>query len=87
MTEKMHTRFIREAMQEADIKKISPFIVMKRKVNYRDSSSNYKCCAQCRNRQAVNFCGKGRNQCIIIGISCNSHADVIGEKVCDYYKF
>ncbi|MHA2179844.1 MAG: hypothetical protein ACXAAH_00320 [Promethearchaeota archaeon] len=72
-------------IKDAKKKGISPYLLMKRKANYRKKIKDcIRHCGTCREGVHVNFKDKARFQCQVIGITGSDEANVDENHVCDY---
>ena len=70
-------------LEEARKMGISPYVLMKRKINYRDGDIVRKC-DRCIN--SVRIVNRSRNECREIGISESLEASIETDRVCDCFK-
>jgi hypothetical protein len=76
-----------EIIKEAKKKQISPYLLMKRKANYRKKiKDGIRHCGNCSERIHVPFKDKTRSQCQVIGITGSDDANVNENYICDYYN-
>jgi hypothetical protein len=77
-----------EIYKQAKMLKISPHLLIKRKINYRKAKKREPDCRFCLHLRFLEYYKNGlqRKQCYIIGESCCESADVDHLHICNEYQ-
>lgn len=63
---------------------ISPYLLFRRKLNYRKGGDNQNC-KLCQNRRLPLYQQEAKTQCDVIGISLDYYAQIQNTSVCDCF--
>lgn len=81
---------VNEILREAARKQISPFTIIKRKINYRKQNKKDilldKCCGTCRFKCSAKYNAIDKIQCHWIGISPFVQSEVEITCACNWYE-
>lgn len=82
MNKEIDTDLILKKAKQNDV---SPFLSMKREVNFKKCTDNTGSCRVCKNKIFPVFSGRERMQCIVIGVGDDCYADINENAVCKKY--
>lgn len=78
----------KEIMRDAKKRNVSPYIIIKEKLNYRDKEESYIArCYSCKSMVSVSYKNRKMDQCRTIGIINDLDANIDFDSVCDKYDY